>query len=115
DNVWLVHPRRSLLNNRLSVWRHGRLIQELTIPSVESVGTLIADKPGSVFIWSHGLSHLTTKQKDGTGGYQIAASYVVPASASEFVHSDLGYLVGSAFRDGEQQLYLVRLPRDEKE
>lgn len=112
-NAWLG----KLLNqpqNKLKVWRGGKIVQHLEIPGTDRVMSLFSDKPGSVYaVTSMGLTHLIA---EGEGPYRADKTYVLP-SAPNFRQpsfSRLGYVVDNTYMGlpPEPQVTLYRLPRE---
>ncbi len=114
DNVWLQHMKQLQPGNRFSIWRHGRLIQELTLTEVSSVRELFCDRPSSVYaVVPRGLLHLVSKQVDGREQFQAEQFYATDAPSGQWSYSSLGFLVVSAYYGGQRELHFIKLPASE--
>src|SRR5262249_52043596 len=114
DHVWLHTLNRSLPVNRLSVWKHGRLIQELSFPETNTFIALFSDGPGSVYaVQPLGIIHLVAKNMDGREHFETERVYSAAVPMGEWFYSDLGLFVVTAFHGGQRQLFTVQLPKSE--
>ena len=114
--VWLGRTLQSP-QNKLVLWRGGKIVQRLEVPGTSCVHSLFSDKPGSVFAWSTmGLIHL---KSEGDSGYRVAKTYILPEAVglSGFhypIYSKLGYVVAntSGGTPSDPRITLFRIPKE---
>jgi len=112
-NAWLGKIRQQP-QNKLVLWRSGKIMQRLEIPLVDRVTSLFSDKPGSVYaVTSLGLTHLIA---EGDGPYRVDKTYLLPIIHQTWqpMHSRLGYVVTNLFSGypPEAQVAMLKLPQE---
>lgn len=113
DNVWLGRIKHQP-QNKLAIWRGGKIVQRLEIPGTERITSLFADKPGSVYaVTSLGLVHLIA---EGDGPYRPDKTYLLPPVhfGGSPIPSRLGHVVTRSFTGypPQAQITLLSLPRE---
>jgi hypothetical protein len=113
-NVWLGRIRGQP-ENKLNVWRGGRIVQTLELPNTDKVWALHSDKPGSVYAWT--TLGITWLKADGPdfAHFRPGKTYavpVVPGRPTLIAYSEFGYLVATSYTDYPRKhyLHLIRIP-----
>jgi len=116
QNVWL-HRGYARGDHRLTVWRDGRIAQELELPETDTIGAAFSDRPGSVYAWTAtGLQHLVAddpEQPTWRPG-RVYSIDGVPFTISRIDYSKLGYVVVDGARElpgRSRRVHLVELPK----
>ncbi len=101
----------------IRIWRDGEIVQELTIPAFEPPGSMLSDRPGSVYVMTlRGLQHLVADPPH-FHPYRLAELDQLPDAVARPVYraySRQGYLVYVVRAAGDLEkarLYLVAVPR----
>jgi hypothetical protein len=113
-NVWLGHVSRDSTPS-CSVWRQGKLVQDIAIPELDSGMFLVSDRPGSVYaLTCMGLQHLVADAPN-FDHYRLDKVYSIDDVVGEITaleYSKLGCLLLAARTTSPQSfsLYTVALP-----
>jgi hypothetical protein len=116
-NIWLGKIRSKDVN-LFNIWRKGEIKHSVRVPGASARSVLIADKPGSVFVWTElGLQHMVAKDSSRPAVYSPGKLHTVrgfEGSAQNSRFSSLGYIAVAVYSDRygarKNRLYLIKLP-----
>jgi hypothetical protein len=123
ENVWLAEMGLVQAKSRFSVWRDGKIVQELDVPGADELYGLVSDQPGSVYAWTTlGLHHFVNASQHGVNAnqhgpapFRLAQTYSLPA-LSVFVprcaYSERAGLIIPTKSRNQQQLSMISLPEN---